>query len=219
MMTLDRDTGSYRPSPGMSTPRSLNPVSANGSIRNAPIRTAAITATKSNRRHVRRISGAVAFILSNPNGLAARYRPLDRSRPLWPPNGLAIAIVKTAIAIHLFLQYHEKMRKGEYLGNFELMLLLALLRLGQDAYGVTIAEELEERTGREVVVASVYATLERLQERGLVTSSLGDPTPERGGRAKRYFRITTSGIREVRDARRSLMNLWKGLPALRGEKA
>ncbi|PYK20408.1 MAG: PadR family transcriptional regulator [Verrucomicrobia bacterium] len=111
------------------------------------------------------------------------------------------------------------MRKGDYLGNFELMLLLALLRLGEDAYGVTIAQELEEQTGREVVVASVYATLARLQERGLVTSSLGDSTPERGGRAKRYFRITTAGIREVRDARRSLMNLWKGLPELKGERA
>src|SRR5437867_5409731 len=104
------------------------------------------------------------------------------------------------------------MRKDAYLGNFDLMLLLALLRLGENAYGVTIAQELEEQTGREVVVASVYATLERLQEHCLVSSSLGDSTPERGGRAKRYFRITTAGIREVRDARRSLMNLWKGLP-------
>jgi DNA-binding PadR family transcriptional regulator len=65
------------------------------------------------------------------------------------------------------------MRKGEYLGNFDLMALLALLRLGEDAYGVTIARELEEQTGREVVVASVYATLERLQERGLVTFKAG----------------------------------------------
>src|SRR5215471_10386093 len=104
------------------------------------------------------------------------------------------------------------MRKGDYLGNFELMLLLAILRLGEAAYGVTIAQELEEQTGREVVVASVYATLDRLQERGLVTSTLGDPTPERGGRAKRYFRITGAGIREIREARRSLMNMWKGLP-------
>ena len=71
----------------------------------------------------------------------------------------------------------------------------------------------------KVVVASVYATLERLQERGLVASSLGDSTPERGGRAKRFFRITGAGMSEVRDARRSLMNLWKGLPELKGENA
>ena len=111
------------------------------------------------------------------------------------------------------------MRKGDYLGNFDLMLLLAVLRLGDEAYGVTIAQELEQYTGREVVIASVYARLERLQERGLVTSSLGDPTPERGGRAKRYFSITGAGIREIRDARRSLMNMWKGVPELKGEKA
>jgi PadR family transcriptional regulator len=120
---------------------------------------------------------------------------------------------------HQFLQYYEQMRKGAYLGNFELMVLLTVLRLADDAYGVTISQELEEETDREVVIASVYATLERLQERGLVTSRLGDSTPERGGRAKRYFRITEAGIREVRDARRSLMNLWKGLPELKGDRA
>ena len=111
------------------------------------------------------------------------------------------------------------MRKGEYLGNFELLVLLALMRLGDDAYGVTIARELEKQTGREIVIASVYATLERLEERGLVSSFLGDSTPERGGRAKRYFRITGAGLREARDARRYLMNLWKGLLDLKGEKA
>ena len=110
------------------------------------------------------------------------------------------------------------MRKGTYLGQFELMVLLALMRLGDDAYGVTIANELEQQTNREVVIASVYATLERLQDRGLVISSLGDATPERGGRAKRYFRITGAGVREVRDARRSLLGLWKGLPELKGER-
>jgi PadR family transcriptional regulator, regulatory protein PadR len=109
------------------------------------------------------------------------------------------------------------MRKGAYLGHFELMVLLALMRLGDDAYGVSMAQELEEQTGREVVIASVYATLERLEDRGLVSSSLGDATPERGGRAKRYFRITGAGLREVRDARRSLISLWKGLPALKGQ--
>ena len=109
------------------------------------------------------------------------------------------------------------MRKGDYLGQFELMVLLALMRLEDDAYGVTIAQELEQQTGREVVIASVYATLERLQDRGLVASSLGDATPERGGRAKRYFHITAAGLRDVRDARRSLISLWKGLPELKGQ--
>jgi DNA-binding PadR family transcriptional regulator len=109
------------------------------------------------------------------------------------------------------------MRKGDYLGNFDLMLLLALLRLGEDAYGVTIAEELEKQTGREVVVASVYATLERLQQRGLVTSRLGDPTPERGGRAKRYFESPRRELVRSATHARSLMKLWQGLPEVKGE--
>jgi DNA-binding PadR family transcriptional regulator len=132
---------------------------------------------------------------------------------------LRAEINKLFLAPALFLPYFEEMRKGEYLGNFELMVLLALMRLGEDAYGVTIARELEKQTGREVVIASVYATLERLEERGLVSSSLGDSTPERGGRAKRYFRMTGAGLREARDARRCLMNLWKGLLDLKGERA
>ena len=118
-----------------------------------------------------------------------------------------------------FIQYCEDMRKGEYLGNFELMVLLALLRLGDGAYGVTIAQELEQETAREVVVASVYATLQRLEGRGLVTSGLGESTPERGGRAKRYFRVTEAGIDEVRHAQRALVNLWKGVRELKGTKA
>ena len=110
------------------------------------------------------------------------------------------------------------MRKGAYLGQFELMVLLALMRVGEDAYGVTIADELERQTGREVVIANVYATLERLHARGLVSSSLGDATPERGGRAKSYFCVTGAGLREVRDARQSLISVWKGVPDLKGQR-
>jgi PadR family transcriptional regulator PadR len=108
------------------------------------------------------------------------------------------------------------MARGGYLGEFELMVLLTLLRLGDDAYGVPIAREIEQRSGREVALGSVYAALERLEEKGLVTSRLGDPTAERGGRAKRYFRVTESGLRNVRQTKRALVNLWKGLPGLEG---
>ena len=111
------------------------------------------------------------------------------------------------------------MRKRDYLGNFELMVMLALIRLGENAYGVPISQELEEITGREVAVGSVYAALERLEDKGLVTSQLGEATPERGGRAKRYFRVSGKGLREVRDTRRSLVKLWKGIPELEGGKA
>src|SRR5215472_13666481 len=106
-----------------------------------------------------------------------------------------------------------------YLGEFELMVVLALIRLGDDAYGVPIAREIEQRSGREVALGSVYAALERLEEKGLVTSTLGDPTAERGGRAKRYFRITSQGLRDVRETQRALVSLWRGLPQLHGGRA
>jgi PadR family transcriptional regulator PadR len=108
------------------------------------------------------------------------------------------------------------MRGREYLGNFELMVVLALLRVGEDAYGVPISKEIEDTTGREVALGSVYAALERLEKKGLVSSKLGEPTAERGGRAKTYFHITAAGLRETRQARHSLVNLWRGLRQLEG---
>ncbi len=99
-----------------------------------------------------------------------------------------------------------------YLGELELMLLLAVIRLGDDAYGVPIARELETLRGREVSVGSVYASLERLELKGLVASSLGNPTPERGGKAKRFFRITREGLNQVHETRRVLTRLWQSLP-------
>ena len=104
----------------------------------------------------------------------------------------------------------------EALGQFELTVMLAILRVGDEAYGVPIARELEDATGREPLLGSVYAALQRLERKGLVTSTLGDATPERGGRAKKYFRLTAAGLREVRDARRALTKLWRNLPALQG---
>jgi DNA-binding PadR family transcriptional regulator len=113
----------------------------------------------------------------------------------------------------------EQMTKREQLGNFELMVMLVLLRLGESAYGVPICEELEKRTGRDVAIGSVYAALERLEAKGFVGSELGEPTPERGGRAKRYFHVTARGLKEVRETQRSLVKLWQGLPELQGGKA
>ena len=106
------------------------------------------------------------------------------------------------------------MPSRDYLGNFELIVMLSLMRLDENAYGVPISREIEETTGREVALASVYATLERLESKGLVSSELGDPTPERGGRAKKFFHITARGLREVRAARRVLRKLWRRLPQL-----
>ena len=111
------------------------------------------------------------------------------------------------------------MAKREFLGGFELLVLLALIRLGEDAYGVPISEAIEHSSGREVSIGSVYITLDRLSEKGLVSSRLGEPTAERGGRAKTYFRITAKGLREVRQAQRTLTALWKGVPQFHGEIA
>jgi DNA-binding PadR family transcriptional regulator len=111
------------------------------------------------------------------------------------------------------------MPKRSYLGEFELMIMLALIRLGDDAYGVPISKELLNTTGRDVALGSVYAALDRLERKELVSSTLGDPTPERGGRAKRYFRATKKGMREVQITRTALINLWRGLPRLEGEGA
>ncbi len=84
------------------------------------------------------------------------------------------------------------------------------IRLGEDAYGVPIAREIERGAGRGVALGSVYATLERLEEKGLVTSELGEPTAERGDQAKRYFHISAKGVREVRETQKILKNLWQG---------
>jgi len=87
------------------------------------------------------------------------------------------------------------------LGEFEKLVLLALLRLGEKAYGVPIRREIAERAGRDYSIGAVYTTLDRLQAKGYVTSRLGDPTPERGGRAKRYFTIEAPGIRALNHSR------------------
>src|SRR5260221_13150795 len=104
----------------------------------------------------------------------------------------------------------------EWLGHFELLLLLALLRHGDEAYGVPIAQGIEHSTGKRVILASVYSTLERLEQKGLVRSTIGQQTPERGGRAKRYFSMTTAGLREVRAAKKALTVLWRGIPVHEG---
>lgn len=106
------------------------------------------------------------------------------------------------------------MAEHEYLGEFELMVLLTVISLGDDAYGVPLARELAVRRGREVAIGSVYAALDRLETKGLAASRLGESTAERGGRAKRYFRVTEQGLRTVHQTRKVLSRMWNSLPAL-----
>jgi DNA-binding PadR family transcriptional regulator len=103
----------------------------------------------------------------------------------------------------------------QLLTDFELMILLATLRVGDEAYGVPIAREIERTGGRSVVLGAVYAALERLERNGFVSSSIGEPTPERGGRAKRFFKVTPRGLRAVKDTQRALVALWTDLPELK----
>jgi DNA-binding PadR family transcriptional regulator len=110
-----------------------------------------------------------------------------------------------------FLYIVSIMSRRGYLGEFEHMVILALLRLADQAYGVTVRREIEERTGREVSVGAIYATLGRLENKGYVSSRLGDPTPERGGRSKRYFRVTAKGVAAVSRTQRAIQKMNKGL--------
>lgn len=96
--------------------------------------------------------------------------------------------------------------------DFEQQVLLAVWRLGDDAYGASVRDELEEATGHDVAQGAVYVTLMRLEKKGWLKSSLSDPTPVRGGKAKRFFRILPDGIAGVTAAREAMDRLWKGLP-------
>src|ERR1035438_7541497 len=103
------------------------------------------------------------------------------------------------------------MQQDYCLGGFEFIVLAALLRLGEQAYGVTVRRELEARTGRDVSIGAVYSTLNRLEAKGCVRSRFGDPAPERGGRSKRYFRATRAGIAAVQRTYQTTQSLVAGL--------
>ena len=98
-----------------------------------------------------------------------------------------------------------------YLGELEQIVLLALIRLGDNAYGVPIRHDIERRTGRSLSIGALYRTLERLEDKGFVRSKTGEPTPERGGRAKRFFRAEPSGLEALRRTRQALDVMWEGL--------
>ena len=97
------------------------------------------------------------------------------------------------------------------LGAFEHLLLLALVRLGDDTYGVPIRDELEARTGRVVSPGAIYTALDRLEQRGLVRSQLGEPTPARGGKRKRCYRLTAKGSAALRDAHGAIAHMTQGI--------
>ena len=107
------------------------------------------------------------------------------------------------------------MYERDYIGEFEHIVILALLRLEDRAYGVTVRQEIELRTDREVSIGAVYATLDRLERKGYVASHRGEPTPERGGRSKRFFRVTADGVKAVSRTHRALQSMTEGLGLIR----
>ena len=105
------------------------------------------------------------------------------------------------------------------LGEFEQMVMLALLRLGPDAYGASVCAEIETRSGRTVSVSAVHTTLDRLEQKGLVRSRVGEPTPQRGGKRKRHYEVAALGMKSLQASYRSLRNMSDGLEDLLGEPA
>lgn len=101
------------------------------------------------------------------------------------------------------------------LTDFEFMIVLAILRVGDEAYGVQIAREIETVSGRRVLLGAAYAALDRLERNGLVSSRIGSATPERGGRAKRFFQVTPRGVRAARETQQALVALWRDVPQLK----
>ncbi len=101
----------------------------------------------------------------------------------------------------------------EPLGEFEQVVLLAILRLGEEAYAVSVRDEILACTGRDVSRGSIYITLDRLETKGYLRSWFGDPTPKRGGRAKRYYALRPRAVEALKESRRALVSLWKGLEA------
>jgi|SRR5579871_2872705 len=105
------------------------------------------------------------------------------------------------------------------MGNFETQVLLAVLRKGDDAYGVSIGKELELRTGKRASSGAVYTTLERLRSKGYLKTRAGEPTPDRGGRRKQYYRVTGEGRAALEDSLNDIAGLSYGVKALRGARA
>jgi len=104
-----------------------------------------------------------------------------------------------------------EMSKEKFLGEFEQFVLLAILKLGESAYGSTIRQLLAEIIGRDVTIGALYTTLDRLEAKGLLESKIGEATAERGGRAKKYFKVTAQGQSALKRSKQALSSLWQGL--------
>jgi DNA-binding PadR family transcriptional regulator len=98
-----------------------------------------------------------------------------------------------------------------YLGELEQIVLLAVMRLGDGAYATPILDEIESQAGRRIARGALYTALDRLETKGCLRSRLGEPLPERGGRARRYFTVTPAAVRSLKESRLALLRLWRGI--------
>ncbi len=105
------------------------------------------------------------------------------------------------------------MPRSDALGEFEQSVLLAIVHLDDDAYGVTVRREIESRTGRSIAVGALYTALDRLERKGFVSSTMSAPTAERGGRSKRHFKVKSAGAKALRQSRDVMTRMWAGLEA------
>jgi PadR family transcriptional regulator PadR len=136
------------------------------------------------------------------------------NKGVWP--GVLLALYVFVVAAKDIARRSRGMTR-EALGEFEQIVLLAILHLGDGVYGVPIVDEIQRRTGRTVAPAAVYITLRRLEQKGLLTSWMSDSTRERGGKARRCVKVTGAGLDSLRESRKVLDSMWKGLdPKLRG---
>lgn len=110
-----------------------------------------------------------------------------------------------------FFSIVKEITMAELLGEFEQLVLIALVRLGTDAYGVSISDDIADRSGRTVSIGAVYKTLDRLENRGLVASRIGEPTAERGGRRKKHFKVLAAGQRALKESMAALRRMTNGI--------
>ena len=106
--------------------------------------------------------------------------------------------------------------KEKFLGEFEQILMLSIMRLGSNAYGSTIRQLIAEEINRDVTIGALYTTLERLEKKGMLKSKMGEATAERGGRAKKYFEVSAQGQHALKRSKDALKNLWQGLALAEG---
>ena len=123
-------------------------------------------------------------------------------------------IAEFAPGVNLFSNVKQMKKHEEPLGSLEHLVLLAVMRLADDAYGVTVRREIDSHTGRNLSIGAIYSTLVRLESKGFVKSVTGEPTAERGGRAKRYFRVTADGKAALRNTHENIQKMSAGVKGL-----